>query len=473
MSTGFDDRKLFAGARLRRIRQEHGLTQTEMAERLGVSISYLNLIERNQRPLTANVLLRLASAFDIDLRSLMESEKRVTEEGIAEILADPALAAVSVSRGEIQDLIANAPNAAQLIEMLYGLYREHRRSAEAGQGPPAEAGADIAVERVRDLLAERRNHFPELDAAAERLHEDMAPLPGQFHTALAERLSGRHRIRVRVLPGAVMGALARSFDAHRRNINLSELLEPSSRLFQMAFQLATLEAEAAVAPLVASAGLLDERAKRLFRLTLLNYVAAAVLMPYARVFKAAEETGYDIDLIGQRFEMSFEQVCHRLTTLQRPKSRGVSFFMIRLDAAGNVSKRLSSGGFPFSRFGGTCPLWNVHKAFEASGRILTQVVEMPDGERYFSIARTVRRGLTPWGRPEPAFAVGLACDLKSAERLVYSRGIDLKTIEPTPIGVNCRLCPRPDCGQRAAPPIGKEPRDSEFVKTLSPFGFAG
>src|SRR4051794_36738112 len=171
MSMAFDDRKLFAGARVRRIRQEQGLTQTEAAERLGGSISYLNLIERNQRPLTANVLLRLASAFDIDLRSLMESEKRVTEEGLAEILADPTLAAVSISRGEIQDLIANAPNAAQLIELLYGLHREHVRHAQAGEGrPAAEAGADVAIERLRDLLAERRNHFPELDAAAERVH---------------------------------------------------------------------------------------------------------------------------------------------------------------------------------------------------------------------------------------------------------------------------------------------------------------
>jgi predicted transcriptional regulator len=162
-----------------------------------------------------------------------------------------------------------------------------------------------------------------------------------------------------------------------------------------------------------------------------------------------------------------------LTTLQRSKQRGVPFFMVRLDAAGNISKRLSSGGFPFSRYGGTCPLWNVHRAFETPGRILTQIVELPDGDRYFSVARTVRRVLSPWGSPEPIFAIGLICDLKLADRLVYSRGFDLKNPPITPIGVNCRLCPRPDCGQRAAPPVGKEARDSEYVKTVSPFGFAG
>ena len=473
MTTLHDDRKLFAGARVRRIRLDHGLTQTEMAERIGVSISYLNLIERNQRPLTANVLLRLASTFDVELRTLMEPEKRVTEEGLAEIFGDPALSGVSVSRGEIQDLIANAPNAAQAIEVLFGLHREHLRSRESGALTPGpEAGHEIAVERVRDLLAERRNHFPELETLAERLHEEMASTPGQLYAGLVERLRARHRVRVRVLPGAVMGALIRSFDAHRRVLNLSDVIEQPSRLFQVAVQLAVLEGEGAVQPLVASAGLRDERSRALFKLALFNYLAAALIMPYARVFKAAEDLSYDIELIGQRFDASFEQVCHRLTTLQRSKQRGVSFFMLRVDPAGNVSKRLSSGGFPFSRYGGTCPLWNVHTVFESPGRIHTQILELPDGERYFSLARTVRGAMSPWGRPEATFSIGLACDLKSAERLVYAAGLDLRNPLATPVGVNCRVCPRAACPQRAAPALGREPRDSEHVKTVSPFGFA-
>jgi predicted transcriptional regulator/DNA-binding XRE family transcriptional regulator len=468
----FDERKLFAGARVRRLRIDNRLTQTDMAERIGVSNSYLNLIERNQRPLTANVLLRLASAFDVDLRSLMEPEKRVTEEGLAEIFGDPALAGVSVSRGEVQDLIANAPNAAQALEILFGLYREHLRSRETGMELPAEAGHELAVERVRDVLAERRNHFPDLEALGERLHDEVDARPGQLLPGLADRLQSRHRIRVRIVPGAVMGALLRSFDAHRRVLNLSDLAEQSSRLFQVAFQLAVVEGDAAIQPILASAGLRDERSRHILKLALLNYLAAALMMPYGRFFKVAEELAYDIELIGQRFDASFEQVCHRLTTLQRAKQRGVSFFMIRVDPAGTVSKRLSSGGFPFSRYGGTCPLWNVHKAFDQPGRIHTQVLELPDGERFFSIARTVRRAVSPWGLPEGVFAVALACDLKSAERVVYSRGLDLRNPGTTPIGVNCRLCPRGECPQRAAPALGREPRDSEFVKTISPFGFS-
>jgi predicted transcriptional regulator/transcriptional regulator with XRE-family HTH domain len=466
------DRKLFAGAKVRRIRQERDLTQTQMAERLGVSISYLNLIERNQRPLTANVLLRLAATFDIELRTLMEAEKRVTEQGLAEIFSDPVLAGAPVSRGEIQDLIANAPNAAQAIEVLYGLHREQvRRSEHETPSSVPEAATETAVERVRDFLAERRNHFAELDLLAERMHEEIAPLSGQLQAGLVDRLQTRHRIRVRLLPGGVMGVLVRSFDAHRRTLNLSDLLETPSRLFQTAFQVGVLEANGAVEAALAGASIADEGTRRLLRRSLLNYFAGALMMPYGRFFKAAEDLSYDIDLIGQRFDASFEQVCHRLTTLQRSKSRGIAFFMVRTDAAGNISKRFSSGGFPFSRYGGTCPLWNLHKAFETPNRILAEIVEMPDGERYFSIARTVNGSILAWGRPRAVFSVGLTCDLNAAERLVYARGLNLRSAEANPIGVNCRLCPRPDCPQRAAPPIGREPRDSDLVKMLSPFGF--
>jgi hypothetical protein len=445
-----------------------------MADRLGISISYLNLLERNQRPLTATVLLRLASAFDLDLRALLESEQGVSEDALAEIFGDETLRDLSVTRGEIQDLIANAPNAARALERLYALHRERLRRSDPGEARASlDAGeVETAIEKVRDLLAERRNHFPEIETIAERVHDEMAPAPGQLATSLAERLLARHRVKLRLMPGAVMGRLVRSFDPHRRALNLSEFLEAPSRLFQMAFQIGAFEAREIVDAAIADAALTDERSRRLLRLTLFNYFAGALMMPYPRFFKAAEDLGYDIELIGQRFEASFEQVAHRLTTLQRTKSRGVSFFMVRVDGAGNISKRFSSTGFPFSRYGGTCPLWNVHKAFEAPGRILTQVIEFPNGERYFSIARTVRRDLTPWGKPEPVFAIGLGCDIKSAERLVYVRGLDLGSVAAMPIGVNCRLCPRADCPQRAAPFAGKEPRDSELVKTLSPFGFA-
>ena len=207
-------------------------------------------------------------------------------------------------------------------------------------------------------------------------------------------------------------------------------------------------------------------------MTLLNYFAAALTMPYGRFREAAEDLAYDIETLGARFEASFEQVCHRLTTLQRPRARGVAFFMLRMDAAGNVSKRLSAAEFPFSRFGGACPLWNVHAAFAAPGRILTQTIEMPDGKRFFSVARTVERAGGPHDRPNPPSAVALVCHAGDAPRLIHARGGDPRAAEATPVGVNCRLCPRADCAQRGAPAAGIELREGVFEKRASPFGAA-
>jgi predicted transcriptional regulator len=223
--------------------------------------------------------------------------------------------------------------------------------------------------------------------------------------------------------------------------------------------------------IVAKSGSMDEPARRLFRISLANYFAAAIIMPYTRFHEAAENLGYDIGLLGQRFGSSFEQVCHRLTTLQRPTARGVPFFMLRVDNAGNVSKRFSSGGFPFSKFGGTCPLWNVHATFETPDRIVTQIIELPDGARYFSVAQAVRRPVAPFGQPQPRYAIGLGCELKFLPRLVYSAGLSIDKVEGTPIGVNCRLCERANCGQRAEPPLTRTLVLDESIRGVSPFRF--
>jgi hypothetical protein len=149
----------------------------------------------------------------------------------------------------------------------------------------------------------------------------------------------------------------------------------------------------------------------------------------------------------------------------------VPFFLLRVDSAGNVSKRFSSGRFPFSQFGGTCPLWTVHATFKTPGQVLTQVVELPDGSRWFSVARTVRRALSRWGNPSPHFAIGLGCEARDAHRLVYARGLDLAASDAAPIGINCRLCERPSCPQRAAPPVSRTLVVDESIRSISPFAF--
>src|SRR5215211_2620672 len=413
-------RKLFVGPRFRRIRRQLGLSQTQMATGLGISPSYVNLIERNQRPVSAQILLRLAETYDLDLRDLAGGDDDRAFADLNEIFSDPLFRPIELPKQELRDLAELSPGVAHALQRLYAAYVEARRGeslaasrfAGRDEAPPYEANP---IERVRDLIEANRNHFPALEIAAEKLRDELDAPAHDLFRALSERLRARHGILVRVLPVDVMRDTLRRFDRHRRHLLISELIDGAAQVFQAAFQLALLEAGALIDDLIArhDAAKADSL-RQLLRISFGNYFAAAVIMPYGRFHEAAEALAYDIGLLGQRFGTSFEQVCHRLTTLQRPTARGVPFFMLRVDHAGNVSKRFSSGTFPFSKFGGTCPLWNVHATFDTPDRIVTQVIELPDGSRYFSVAQTVRRPVAPYAAPQPRYAIGLGCELKYA-----------------------------------------------------------
>jgi len=469
------DRKLFAGPRLRRIRTQLGLTQSRMADDLGVSVSYLNLIERNQRPMTAQFLLRLAETYDLDLRQLTDEGDDKLLADVAGMLGDPLFRAAETPRSEIQSLVREAPALAQAFLRLYGAWREGAATDRPGQtghdGRPQLQGGS-PLELVRDFIQDRRNHFAGLEEQAESLSEALRLASDDLFSALKDRLRARHGITVRILPVDVMPESLRRFDHHRKQLHLSELLDASSRTFHAGFQLALLEARAPIAALIESSGLADDAARRLLRINLANTFAAGLMMPYGRFLAAAEQSGYDLILLGSRFGAGFEQVCHRLTTLQRPSARGVPFFMVRVDQAGNVSKRFAAGTFPFARQGGTCPLWSLHATFRQPGRILTQIVELPDGARYFCVARTVRTHVTPWGEAEPQFALALGCDLAHARHLVYARGLDLANPQTTPIGLNCALCERADCRQRSQPPLNRPLLVDDRVRGATPFRFS-
>src|SRR5947207_1631911 len=353
---GDSGKKLFVGPRFRRIRQQLGLSQTQMAEGLGISPSYINLIERNQRPVTAQILLRLAETYDLDLRDLATADEDRFFAELNEIFSDPLFRQIDLPKQELRDLAELCPGVTHSLQRLYAAYTEARRGetlvaaqmADRDEGSRFEANP---IERVRDLIEANRNYFPELEQAAETLR-------------------------------------------------------------------------------------------------------------------------YDVHVLAQRFNAGFEQVCDRLTTLQRPNARGVPFFLLRVDNAGNVSKRFSSGTFPFSKFGGTCPLWNVHSTFDTPDRLLKQVIELPDGTRYFSIAQMVRRPVAPHPQPQPRFAIGLGCEIRHAAKLVYATGMDLEKTEGTPIGVNCRLCERENCSQRAEPPITRTLILDENTRRVSSFSFS-
>lgn len=475
---GESGKKLFVGPRFRRIRQQLGLSQTQIAEGLGISPSYVNLIERNQRPVTAQILLRLAESYDLDLRDLATADEDRFFAELNEIFSDPLFRQIDLPKQELRDLAELCPGVTHALQRLYAAYTEARRGetlVAAQMADRNEGGARFEanpIERVRDLIEANRNYFPELEQAAEALRDELNVPAEELYAALAARLREKHAIVTRIMPVDVMRETLRRFDRHRRQLLISELIDPAGRTFQLAFQLAMAECSQPLQGIVSRAGSLDDTARRLYRITLANYYAAALMMPYPAFLAAAEALNYDINVLAQRFLTGFEQVCHRLTTLSRPNARGIPFFMLRVDNAGNVSKRFSSGTFPFSKFGGTCPLWNVHSTFDTPDRLLKQVIELPDGTRYFSIAQMVRRPVALHPYPQPRFAIGLGCEIRHAAKLVYAAGLNLETAEGTPIGVNCRLCERENCSQRAEPPITRTLILDETTRRVSSFAFS-
>ncbi len=470
-------RKILAGARLRNLRSELAMSQSAMAVELGISVSYLNLVERNQRPVTAQLLIKLSETYGVDPSSFAQAEEMRSTAELEEVFADALFQANPISRNDIRLLSETVPTVGAAVSKLYAAYAKllelqslHLNGVvENDRSEPSLTGIDDPIENVRAFLQRANNHFPELEAAADQINLELVAIDGLQYEAIIARLMNRHDVRVQIMPISVMGKTLRRFDMHRKKIMLSELIDPSGRLFQVAFHLGLLELGHVFERLTGAASLANEPSQKLARISLANYFAAALMMPAGQIMQAAEEVGYDVEVLSARFSASFEQVAHRLTTLAKSSTKNVPFFMVRIDNAGNVSKRFSSGSFPFAKFGGTCPLWNIHSTFQNPGRIETQIVELPDGTRWFSIARTVGRQVKPWGETEPQFVVGLGCEIKHAHRLIYSKGMDLKNINPTPIGLNCKLCNRKNCAQRAAPSLLTPLEINENIRGYSPF----
>ena len=461
------ERKIFAGHAVRRLRRQAGMTQAAMAETLAISPSYLNLIERNQRPLTAALMLRLAELFDFDPRQLAGDEPGGGAEGLRRRLADPLFEDLAVDRAEVDEWLAAAPGGAEAFARAFDALRR------GGEGAAGVGEAD-PIALVRREIERWRNHFADLDAAAEALADELRLGAGDLYGAIAERLRVKHQLTIRVLPVDVMPDRLRRLDLHARQLQLSEMLDQASRLFQAAFQLGLIEVRKEIDALVAGAGFGDRTAERLYRRHLASYFAGAVMMPYARFLRACEGTGYDVELLQRRFGAGFEQVAHRLTTLQRVGARGLPFFMIRIDRAGQASKRYAgASGAALIEAIGRCPLWRLHTAFDRPGTIERQLVELEDGSRWFTFARTVHPQGQRVGAIRAEFAIGLGVAAELAAPLALARGLDLARGEATPIGLGCRNCARVDCPQRSAPPAGRALLLNERERGVTPFVFAG
>jgi len=455
------DRKIFVGHAVRRMRRHAGLTQAAMAEVLTISPSYLNLVERNQRPLSAVLLVKLAESFDFDPRALAAGDPGGGEAAIRRRLADPMFADLEIDRNEVEEWLAGAPGGAEAFARAFD---------RIGSGTGPSVISDPVVE-VRREIERWRGHFADLDAMAETLADELRLGAGDLYGAIAERLRVKHQLSIRILPVDVMPDLLRRLDLHARQLQLSETLNSASRTFAAGFQLAQIEARSEIDALAKGAAFADRAAERLFRRHLAGYFAAAVMMPYARFLRACEATGYDLELLQRRFGAGYEQVAHRLTSLHRVGARGLPFFLVRIDRAGQASKRFSgASGSPLAEGEGRCPLWRVHQAFDRPGTLEVQLVELEDGARWLTLSRAVSPPGGRYGAVRAEFAVGLGVAAEFAGTLAAARGLDLRG-EATPIGLGCRACLRSECPQRSAPPAGRALLINERERGVSGLSF--
>jgi predicted transcriptional regulator/transcriptional regulator with XRE-family HTH domain len=470
------------GGKLRRLRQERRLTQIQMAEALEISPSYLNLLESNQRPVTVRVLLKLAEKFQVDLNALAADDDERLSAALMEAFADPLFDAADVKASDIRDVATTLPAFGRAVLDLYEAFKRGPSAVRAPQaGDDGGDGGSLAIpsEEVTEFLQKRMNHFPDLEDAAEQLWVDNGLAIHTLQRDLMQLLTTRSAVDIDIAPVETMGGALRRYNPLTRRLELSELLPIASRTFQLGVQIALIAFRREIDALVSGGKFSTPEADALARAALASYFASAVMSPYQRFLEAARSTRYDITVLQHRFGMSFEQVCHRLTTLRRKGQEGLPFHLIRVDIAGNISKRFSASGIQMARFGAACPRWNVYDAFATPGTLRVQVSEMPDGQRFFCVARTIRPAGRRTGRTGilqtgGQLAIGLGTNVQHAGDIAYADGLNLDDPQIiTPIGVSCRTCPRSDCADRAVPSLHQRLELDENRRGFSAYARVG
>ena len=440
--------KTFIGPHLRRLRVERNETQGAMAKVLGISPSYVNLLENNERSVSVQVLLRLFDAYGVDWRDIAEEDGTAQLSDLRAVIQDPLF---SQTRPDLPQLRAALVHAPALVHSFMALYRSYAvvsdqlLSLTESGAPQVSASPEAAV---HDIFRRNRNHFRELEEAAESFWPQSMERD-EIYVTLKRRLRDSLGVNVRVcrvedLPGAL-----REYDESRREILLSEALDQPNRTFQLVHMAGLLEQRSLLDALIQRSGIRDPRGVARLRVELANYFAAAVLMPYTAFLAEARASKYDFDHISTRFGVSFEQACHRATTLQREGAQGVPFFFLRIDKGGNVTKRFNATDFHLAEYGGACPRLDVHTSFRTPGRIVPQFVEMPDRSQFFVFSRTVDRPTWERHTQDNRLAVAMGCAIGFAAEIGYAEGFSVSAARMTQIGINCRICPRANCDQRA------------------------
>ena len=472
--------KTFVGSRVRQLRSERGFSQAALAHLLEISPSYLNQIEHDVRPLTVAVLLRITEVFGVDATFFAPQDDTRLVAELREVTMDRDLD-IKVDATELAELVTTHPAMARAMVNLHRRYRMTTAQLAAAtedrfsDGSSGSGAITMPHEEVRDYFYQRQNYLHDLDTAAEdltirmRMHRGDSPAGAWAQAAdFGQRLSQVHGVRIVRRIDLGEGVLHR-YDPTARTLEISSHLSAGQQVFKMAAELAYLEFGDLIDKMVDEGKFTSDESRTLARLGFANYFAAATVLPYGQFHDVAEDFRYDIERLSAFYSVSYETICHRLSTLQRPSMRGVPFSFVRVDKAGNMSKRQSATGFHFSASGGTCPLWNVYETFSNPGKILVQIAQMPDGRSYMWVARTVERRASRYGQPGKTFAIGLGCELRHAHRLVYSEGLDLSGDVATPIGAGCRVCERDNCPQRAFPALGRALDLDEHRSTVSPY----
>ncbi|MDE0521900.1 MAG: short-chain fatty acyl-CoA regulator family protein [Boseongicola sp.] len=459
--------KPYAGAKLRETRTRLGLTQKSFAERLGISLPYLNQMENNHRPVSSSVILSLVKEFDFDVKELAlgESERIVAD--LREALADPVFRDAATPLADLRLVASNAPLVARAFLMLHRAHahvNERLASLDAALDQDSRHGAS-PWDEVRDFFHYCDNYIDAVDRAAERFAGT-----GTADQAVEKACT---KLGIQIRDAKDEGEIRR-YDPKTRTLWLSPLPSESTRRFQALHQIALEAHDALIEATLDLARFQTETARKIAKIGLANYFAGAALMPYQAFLAAARDTRCDLDRLAQRFGASLEQVAHRLSTLQRPGAKGVPFFFVRVDQAGTITKRHSATPLQFARYGGACPLWNVHRAFETPGRFLRQLAETPDGIRYLCLAREISAPGAAFRAPVRRFAIALGCEISHAGEIVYSDGLDLSDVENfEPIGISCRICERRDCHQRSVPPLESELTIDHNRRRTLPYEVAG
>ena len=448
-----ETRRLFAGARLRALRIRAGLSQAGMATKLGISVSYLSQIESDDRPLTPAVRVAIGRHYPHDLPTIEAGHDSRLLAALVAAIDDPAFADDPLPPEFVERLASQqGPVAERFVALHLAWRRAEERLQIVNETLDAGGGARLPWEEVRDWFHAAGNYIDPLDQRAEALSDIIGHGAPPDEARMRAHLHATHGIATHAETVESGGTALRRFDRASRTLTLGSGQPPESRRFQLAHQLVAIEMAEAIAAIAGQAALASEEARRLLTVGLANYAAGALLLPYERFRAAAQELRHDIDRLSRRFGVSFEQACHRLSTLQRPGARGVPVFFCRVDMAGNITKRHSATRLEFARFGGACPLWIVHEAVAIPDRILVQLAETPDGVRYVSMAKGLVKPSGRYDRAPRRYAVALGCETVHAGDFVYADGLDLAGTGATPIGVSCRICPRADCDQRAFPP---------------------